>query len=563
MACLVGGLAGCAANPGPPPVVDNDQQAHETTETTPTQEKKSDPVVDRATVSVGVDPLPSGLNPHLVANNSELVEQIADLVLPSPFKNGAMDTDVLVAAQEQTPPAGLAQRVRYEISGSAQWSDGTPITGADFSYLWQQMVSTSGVVAPAGYHAISAVTSSDGGRIVTVDFAERVADWQGLFRHLLPSHLLQGQVDNFAEALSAGIPASAGRYLVDNVDRARGVITLNRNDRFWGANPAKIDVLQLRYIRSTDQGVNMLRTGQIAFADFTPGQITMESLRLLSDVTSTTVTRPRQLRAHLVTTPGTMTDVEARRDFASLIDTAQLSRLATGRDTDLRPAVNPVAPGRDLSALRRLTERRPLRIAVDPTHTQAQAAANVMVDVLASHDIPAEVVTERMTTITSQLLPESGVDVVLAWEDTSESSINLADTYLCNAESTADSNAETSPTQGDEPDRTSSQAPAPESKPSQTGNTSNDKPLPWAGDLSGYCPAESDQTRTKILSGELPVTEASKRVHELNSDRVLFVPILDETRVHAVGRGIVGPGNNIEDWEGGLVTAPEWTMSDN
>ncbi len=41
-----------------------------------------------------------------------------------------------------------------------------------------------------------------------------------------------------------------------------------------------------------------------------------------------------------------------------------------------------------------------------------------------------------------------------------------------------------------------------------------------------------------------------------NAEQVLYVPLMDEVRIHALGRGIVGPGQSIEDWDAGLVTAP-------
>ena len=268
-------LSACAANPGPPPVVEDNasalQEDQTTTTATPEEEQPQDAdSAKRPTISVGVDPLRAGLNPHLVANNSELVDQIAELVLPSAFHHGQRDADILESASEVTAPKGVAQRVRYVIASPAQWSDGTPISGADFSYLWKQMTTTAGVRDPAGYHAISAVNTSDGGRVVTVDFSQKVKDWHLLFHNLLPSHLLQD--DNFGSALADKIPASAGRFLVDSVDRGRGVITLNRNDRFWGANPAQVDVIQLREVRDSTQALNMLRSGQIGFADFTPDQ---------------------------------------------------------------------------------------------------------------------------------------------------------------------------------------------------------------------------------------------------------------------------------------------------
>ena len=113
----------------------------------------------RSQVQVGVDPIRAGFNPHLAGDESAVVADIADLVLPSAFRDGMRDNNVLLGASRlPTTPGALT--VRYIIAPEAQWSDGTPITGADFAYLWRGMVTTPGVIAPAGYRAISAVRVS-------------------------------------------------------------------------------------------------------------------------------------------------------------------------------------------------------------------------------------------------------------------------------------------------------------------------------------------------------------------------------------------------------------------
>ncbi|WP_258531149.1 hypothetical protein [Corynebacterium phoceense] len=98
-------LSACAANPGPPPVVDEEEAA--TVTGTPTTTRAATDVPERTTVSIGVDPLVGGLNPHLAANNQELVQQLTDLVLPSAFRNGVMDTDLLDSAEEVEAPRVL------------------------------------------------------------------------------------------------------------------------------------------------------------------------------------------------------------------------------------------------------------------------------------------------------------------------------------------------------------------------------------------------------------------------------------------------------------------------
>ena len=516
-------LTACQANPGPPPVVDEDDRSatptnSSTTSPPPEAAPEEDLLPKRSTVSIGVDPLRGGLNPHLVANNSELVNQIAELVLPSAFHGAEMDTDVLESAEEIEAPEGVAMRVRYTIAAPAQWSDGTPISGSDFNYLWSQIMRTPGTKNISGYRAISAVRTSGNGRVVTVDFDHRVEGWHKLFAHLMPSHLLEDR--DFASVLADGIPASAGRYLVESMDRGRGIITLNRNDRFWGEDPANIDVIQLRAVRDTAQAVNMLRSRQIGFADFTPQQTTLENLSLLSNVNTGVVTRQRQLRLEMSAAEGALNDQPQRRALASLLDTDQIARLATGRASELEPGHNPFDSNSELAPLRERAGRKPVRIGVDPQNPTALAAATTIVDVLQAKAIDAEVVTERLTTITSDLLPAGKVDAVVAWDENGNDAMSLANYFVC----------------------------ATPTRPAAT--------------LSGFCPENSAESALDILSGELDSEAAEERVEHLNKEEVLFIPLLNEVRVHALGKGIVGPGQSIKDWDSGLISAPQWRKDD-
>ena len=172
---------------------------------------------------------------------------------------------------------------------------------------------------------------------------------------------------------------------------------------------------------------------------------------------------------------------------------------------------------------RQLRERaghKPLRIAVDPQSPTALAAAHTIVDVLQSKAIDATVVTERLTTITADLLPAGKVDAVVAWDDNGMDSLSMANYFTCAT------------------------------------------PGSPAAKLNGFCPEHAEETAADILDGTLDSAAARDKVHQLNSEQVLFVPLLNEVRIHALGKGIVGPGQSITDWDSGLVSAPQWRKDD-
>ncbi|AJE32837.1 hypothetical protein B842_04930 [Corynebacterium humireducens NBRC 106098 = DSM 45392] len=517
-------LTACAANPGPPPVEDPEPvtstSAVEPTQTT-TPVSRADKVI-----TVGVDPLPAGFHPHLLAHESHLTRSLAQLVLPSAFHGGAMNADLLESASQVEPVPGVAQTISYVISPAAQWSDGTPITGADFRYLWQGMTNTPGVSNPAGYQAISEIRTSADGRTVDVDLHTFVSDWRSLFNHLVPSHLLQNDVSRFATALSDGIPASGGRYMVRAVDRARGIVTLHRNDRFWGADPAETDRVIFREVRGVTQGVEQLRSGQIDFLDTIPTETSVDSYRLMRDTQVRLVDQPRELTLTLSTTSALLAEQPVRAELHSLLDVPLIARLAAGRSAELPVPGHLDARGLDEGApalLPGLTgeEGRPLRIGVDPTDDSALSAARTIVDLLSHFEVRAEMVTADLRALTAEHLPagdDGGVDAVIAWQHTGGASLGLAGRWLC--------------------------PPAPDS--------------PRAGNLSGYCAEDTQTMAEALITGEATVAEGEAFFAAVNDREHVVVPLLGERRVLVLGAGIVGPDPDLENWTAGISTVASW-----
>lgn len=518
-------VSACAANPGPPPVEEPETSTEVSTSAAPTQTTTPVSRADKI-ITVGVDPLPAGFHPHLLAHESHFTRSLAQLVLPSAFHGGAMNTDLLESAGQVEPPPGVAQTLRYVISPAAQWSDGTPITGADFRYLWRGMTSTPGVINPAGYQAISEIRTSADGRTVDVDLHTFVSDWRALFSHLVPGHLLQNDVSRFATALADGIPASGDRYMVRSVDRSRGIVTLHRNDRFWGADPAATDRVIFREVRGVTQGVEQLRSGQIDFLDTVPTETSVDSYRLMRDTQVRLVDQPRELSFTLSTSSALLADQAVRAELHSLLDVPLIARLAAGRSAELPVPAHPDA--RDITAgapelLPGLTgaQGRPLRIGVDPADDAALSAARTIVDLLSQFEVRAETVTSDLRDLTGAQLPgdgTAGVDAVIAWQHTAGASLGLAARWLC-------------PTAPD---------------------------APRAGNLSGYCAEDTQAMAEALITGAATVDEGEAFFADVNAREHVIVPLLGERRVLVLGAGIVGPDPDLENWTAGISTVASW-----
>ncbi|KQB83720.1 putative monoacyl phosphatidylinositol tetramannoside-binding protein LpqW precursor [Corynebacterium oculi] len=505
-ACVV---AGCAANPSPPPVVDTAQDTAAPTTSAVARSAREEP--QRTSISVGIDPLRNGFNPHLLADSTPFVDSLADLVLPSAFVAGDPNPDLVVSAEQIDPAPQAAQTVRYVLTPESQWSDGTPVSGNDFVYLWQAMRSTPGVRGEAGYQAIANVRTTGGGKTVEVDFTRPVAQWQGLFRHLLPAHLMQNM--GFDSGMRETIPASAGRYMVRTVDRARGTVELSRNDRFWGSDPAVTELLIFRPVRGTTEGADQLRSHQLSYLDITPAETSTQAFSLVPESRVHSMTTGRELALTMSVSSPTLADAPLREALSALIDAPALARLAAGRSADLSVPERrvPEAPEETLALLRERSAAQPLRIAADPTDNQAAAAARGLADSLVRLGVQAQAVNADLNEAAAHSLGEGEVDAVVAWRASEPDAIEAASRYACPADAVRGSN------------------------------------------LSGYCSPETEETVGAVLAG----AEAPEALRAVEETEHLSVPLLRETRLMVAGPEVEGLPEAPEQWQG-LATAAQW-----
>lgn len=190
---------------------------------------------DGGSVIVGVDGVPTGFNPHAIADYSPAARAVDALVLPSvsrvrPDGSTALDRELIDSATvTSTDPF----TVTYRLARASSWSDGTPITAEDFRYLSAALQSQPGTVDAAGYALITSIRGLDAGKTVQVRFARPFPAWATLFSPLLPAHIMKDSPGGWAGALATGLPVSGGRYKMTDYDTTSSQITLTRNDKYW------------------------------------------------------------------------------------------------------------------------------------------------------------------------------------------------------------------------------------------------------------------------------------------------------------------------------------------
>jgi ABC-type transport system substrate-binding protein len=299
-------------------------------------------------VVFGVDRLIGGFNPHTLADLTPVSEAVASLLLPSAFHQTptgqwVLDRTLLTSAEvTKLEPFTVTYRIRH----NAQWSDITPIAAEDFGYLAEQMRTQPGVVNSAGYQLIDQVVSRDGGKTVEVIFLRPYAGWRTLFDHLLPAHLLKDAPGGWRTALDAGLPVSGGPFTMTSVDRSRGEMVLERNDRYWDT-PAQVD--RIRFRQGSEAAlVEALHTGGAQGALFSrPNAITESLLRAANLGRSPTVV-PQPVVVSVLLRPASpvLRDQRVRTAVAAVLDRPALiaTGVASGPSAALRADSEVLAP---------------------------------------------------------------------------------------------------------------------------------------------------------------------------------------------------------------------------
>lgn len=287
--------------------------------------------------------LPSNLFPIIGAGNSNATAQLEVQVLPGPFRvrpdlTIAYDEELLTA-EPASVRSGGRQVVTYRLDPRARWSDGRPISAADFEFSWRiQRSADRGrggcpvLLSTTGYDQIVSVRAKDAGRTAEVTLSPPYADWKALFnQQLFPAHLMD-RGDPAANCrmmqrgwpVEAGIPVSGGPWQIDDggVDVEHQTVVLSPNPQYWGRPPKLDRIIWQTFSTDASAVVTALQSGEIDIADPPPQLDLLEQLRKLEPAVHTEI-RPALAFDHL---DFNVTDVHLRQKAVRQAITAALDR---------------------------------------------------------------------------------------------------------------------------------------------------------------------------------------------------------------------------------------------
>jgi peptide/nickel transport system substrate-binding protein len=225
------------------------------------------------------DQEPPSLRPNWVDNNL----YATSLVTGNIFHGGMIrDNNANWVLRNFASKPKLVKRspltVTFQVHPKAMWSDGKPVTCADWRATWQMFVNPkNNVVSRTGYEDIRTINCK--GKSGTVIFKKVYADWETLIAGngstTLPAHVL-ATIPDMNKAFENSIPVSNGPWRFQSWQK--GVqITVVKNPRFTVAPAMKLDRVVFRYIADTNarfqalkagEGQVMEPQGQLQIADF-------------------------------------------------------------------------------------------------------------------------------------------------------------------------------------------------------------------------------------------------------------------------------------------------------
>jgi peptide/nickel transport system substrate-binding protein len=166
--------------------------------------------------------------------------------------------------------------ITLKLRPDVKWSDGTPLTSADFKFTWEMYVAPSNTVATVTpYDTVTSIDTPDN-QTVVMHFSEPYAPWLARFWHgILPAHVLkpifdaEGTLDNAAWNLAPTV--GLGPYVFDKWESG-SYARFIKNPNYWGT-PAKIDQIYFTFVPDDASQVAALLAGDgdlgtfIAYSD--------------------------------------------------------------------------------------------------------------------------------------------------------------------------------------------------------------------------------------------------------------------------------------------------------
>jgi peptide/nickel transport system substrate-binding protein len=280
-----------------------------------------------------LDQIPPNLNYNEVDGTLRDTTDIMNALMPSIFIFDAASVPTVnknYADSAELTAKDPKQVITYKLNPKATWSDGTPITEADFEAQWKaNRDPNSGykISSANGYEKIESVAKGADEREVVVTYKAPYADWKGLFSPLYPAST-NNDPKVFNEGWVGKIPVTAGAFKFETLDETAKTLTIARDDKWWG-DAAKLDRIIFRAIPA-DAQIDALINGEIDFMDIGPD---VNKLKRATEAPGVKIHKAGGPQFRHITINGTgeiLKDQKVRQALAMAINRDQIAKTLLG-----------------------------------------------------------------------------------------------------------------------------------------------------------------------------------------------------------------------------------------
>ena len=236
-------------------------------------EKPREELKEGGSVRFAISLLPTNWNFMAIDGNGVDNSNIANYTMPvnwvyaedatfEPNKN-------FVESYEVTDPTdGKGQVITLKLNPNAKWNSGRTIDWTDYEATWKAQNGSNKAfnsTTTDGFNQITTVAKGEKDTDVVVTFKAAYPDWSSVLSTVMPKEGVATP-----EAYNTGWTSfkdewHTGPFAFDKVDKAQKMITLKRNDKWWG-DKSLLDSVSFRQLE-TPADVNAFANNEIDVVD--------------------------------------------------------------------------------------------------------------------------------------------------------------------------------------------------------------------------------------------------------------------------------------------------------
>ncbi|ASK66462.1 peptide ABC transporter substrate-binding protein [Brachybacterium avium] len=293
-----------------------------------------DEVPDGGTLRKAILTFPANWNRSQVDGNNADTSDIADPcgagaeIILSEEGEKTLNPDYIESAEMTSEDP---QKVSVKFNPKGKWDNGDPIVVDDLIAQWKALNGTDEdylVVSTVGWDQIESITQTDDEFSAEIVFASPYIDWITVLHPESPASVF-ADAETFNTGFADGPTPGKGPFKVGNLDASGGVVTLERNENWWGRAP-KLESLIFQVVDQTTQPQSFAN-GEIDWLEVGTGDVLSQAkTRKDASIQTTNGLTWTHLTMNVKGGDGLLEDVKVREAMARAIDRDAIGRAVVG-----------------------------------------------------------------------------------------------------------------------------------------------------------------------------------------------------------------------------------------